>query len=390
MNIAIFTDAYPPYINGVATSCFNLVNTLKEHGHNVLVVCPRKEDGPLLYKDDVIYMPGIKLKKMYGYRITKLYDRKVAKMVKAFNPSLIHGQSDSTVGTFARRLAKKLHIPLVYTYHTSMEDYTYYVTHGFLDRVAKWILKTYSKIIAKSATEFITPSEKTKEHIRSIGNEVYVNVIPTGIDFSMFQKRHSKEQERAFKEKYNMNENTKIILLLGRVAKEKSMDLNIEYFAKYIKTHPDMDIRLLVVGDGPQREEYELLSHELHISQYVHFIGFVPSNEVAFYYQIADIYTSASLTETQGLTYLEAMASGSTVLARFDNNLADVIIEGHTGYFFSDVDSFINKVDLILSLDESKRNEVQNNVIKLLENYSIERFYENILGVYKRALRKYW
>ena len=108
MNIALFTDTYPPFINGVSTSCYNLTKTLREHGHRVIVVTPRTTNGKLEFKDDIIYMPGIEMKNLYGYRLTRLYDKNVCKILKENNIELIHNQTDSTVGIFARRAARRL------------------------------------------------------------------------------------------------------------------------------------------------------------------------------------------------------------------------------------------------------------------------------------------
>ena len=252
-------------------------------------------------------------------------------------------------------------------------------------------MRGYAKTIAKNCTEFITPSIKTKEYMRSIGSDIYVNVVPTGIDFSLFDEKNiDKERQAEFKQIHGINENTKVFLLLGRVAKEKSMDYSIRGFASFLEKHPDFDAKMLVVGDGPQRPELELLVHELHISDKVDFIGKVPASEVPFYYHLADIYTSASITETQGLTFMEAMASGTIVLARFDSNLADTIIDGQTGFFFTDEESFVEKSERIFALSEEGRKEIINNSYKVVDIYSIDKFYENIMEVYNRALKKFW
>ena len=391
MKIAIFTDTYPPFINGVSTSTYNLVQTLREHGHDVVVVAPRVDNGKLEYKDGMIMIPGLELKKMYGYRLTAIYSRPVIKMLKDFGVELIHNQTDIGIGQFARLAARSLKVPQVYTYHTAYEDYTYYVVHGLMDRIGKKAMRGYAKTIAKGCTEFITPSIKTKEYMRSIGSDIYVNVVPTGIDFSLFDEKNiDKEKQKQFKEEHHINENTKVFLLLGRVAKEKSMDYSIRGFAMYIKKYPEVDARLIVVGDGPQKNELELLTHELHISDKVDFIGKVPASEVPFYYHLADIYTSASITETQGLTFMEAMASGTIVLARFDTNLADTITDGQTGFFFTDEDSFVEKVERIFSLSEEGRKKVIEQAYKTVDMYSIDKFYENIMEVYHRALKKFW
>ena len=391
MKIAIFTDTYPPFINGVSTSAYNLVKTLKDHGHDVVVVAPRTDDGKLEYKDGIIHVPGLEIKKIYGYRITGVYNRKIIKILRDFGVELIHNQTDIGIGQFARIASRQLHVPQVYTYHTAYEDYTYYVVHGLMDRIGKKALRGYAKTVAKNCTEFITPSTKTKDYMRSIGSDIYVNVVPTGIDFSIFdEKKIDKERQKKFKEEHGINENTKVFLLLGRVAQEKSMDYSIRGFAKYLEKHPEVDAKMLVVGDGPQRQELELLTHELHISDKVDFIGKVPALEVPFYYHLADIYTSASITETQGLTFMEAMASGAIVLARFDTNLADTITDGQTGFFFTDEESFVEKAERIFALSEEGRKAIINRAYQTVDKYSIDKFYDNIMEVYNRALKKFW
>lgn len=393
MRIAIFTDTYPPFINGVSTSCYNLVNTLKEHGHDVIVVTPRPDDGPFHYDEEtgIIHIPGMELKKMYGYRLTKFYSNKVIKILRQWKVELIHNQTDITVGQFARIAARTLNVPNVYTYHTAYEDYTYYVVRGLMDRMAKHLMRGYAKTIAKNCTEFITPSVKTKEYMRSVGSDIYINVVPTGIDFEIFEEKNiDKEKTAQFKKEHHIKENTKVFLLLGRIAQEKSMDYSIRGFAKYHFKHPDEDVRLIIVGDGPQRNELELLTHELGVDKICDFIGKVPASEVPFYYHLADIYTSASITETQGLTFMEAMASGTIVLARFDANLADTIVDGETGYFFTDEEGFVNKAERILHATKEENQEIIEGAYKTVDMYSIERFYNRIMEVYNRAIKKYW
>ena len=391
MKIAIFTDTYPPFINGVSTSAYNLVKTLKEHGHDVIVVTPRSDDGKLELIDGVIRVPGLELKKMYGYRITTFYSRKILKMLKDFGTEIIHNQTDIGVGQFARIASRQLHVPQVYTYHTAYEDYTYYVVHGLMDRIGKKAMRGYAKTVAKNCTEFITPSMKTKEYMRSVGSDIYVNVVPTGIDFSLFDEKNiDKEKQKEFKKQHGIGENTKVFLLLGRVAKEKSMDYSIRGFAMFINKHPEVDAKLIVVGDGPQRNELEQLTHELGINKNVDFIGKVPASEVPFYYHLADIYTSASITETQGLTFMEAMASGTIVLARFDTNLSDTITDGQTGFFFTDENSFVEKAERIFALSDEGRKKIIDQAFETVDKYSISKFYDNIMEVYNRALKKFW
>lgn len=391
MNIALFTDTYPPFINGVSTSCYNLCQVLKAHGHNVIVVAPRTTNGKLEYKDGIVYMPGLEIKRVYGYRITNVYSKQVIQILKDFKVELIHNQTDVGIGQFAKIAARELKVPQVYTYHTAYEDYTYYVVHGLMDRIGKKVLRSYAKAVAMNCAEFITPSVKTKEYMRSIGCDIHIYVVPTGIDFALFDAKNiDVEKTKAFKKEHGITENTKVFLLLGRVAQEKSMDVSIKGFAKFVAKHPEIDAKMLVVGDGPQRNELELLTHELHISDKVDFIGKVPAKEVPFYYHLADIYTSASITETQGLTFMEAMASGTIVLARFDANLADTITDGQTGFFFTSEEGFVEKVERIFALSDESRKKIIDAAYQTVDMYSFEKFYENIMGVYNRAVKKFW
>ena len=392
MRVAIFTDTYPPFINGVSTSCYNLVKTLREKGNRVLLITPNSESAKDIKVDgDNVYLPGFEMKKLYGYRFTKFYSKKAYNIVKEFKPDIIHNQTDSTVGQFAKIVAKQLKCPIVYTYHTSYEDYTYYATHGFFDRFAKQFVRRYAKQVGDISTEFITPSMKTKEYMRFAGSDIYINIIPTGIDFSLFdESRIDKEKQIEFKKAHGINENTKVFLILGRIAKEKSMDYSIRGFAEYAKKHKEQDVKLLVVGGGPQKEELEQLVKDLDVDPIVDFIGPVPASEVPFYYHLADIYTSASITETQGLTFMEAMCSKDIVLARYDDNLSGTIVDGETGFFFTDEESFIAKAERIFALTEKEKQEVFKNAMEVVDIYSIEKFYNNIMGAYNRAIKKCW
>ena len=260
-----------------------------------------------------------------------------------------------------------------------------------MERFAKRVVRVYSKELANRMTEFITPSDKTKEYMRSVGSDAYINVIPTGIDFSIFKSdKIDVERTKKFKEEHGIKETTRVFLLLGRIAKEKSMDVSVRGFAQYHQKHPEVDKKMLVVGDGPYREDLELLCEELGISHLVDFIGFVPATDVPFYYHLADIYTSASITETQGLTFMEAMAAGKIVLARFDSNLTGTIINGKTGFFFTDDASFVAQVEKIFSLTKEQKQAIIDEAYRVVDVYSIDKFYNNVVRVYKRAIRKYW
>lgn len=389
MNIALFSDTFPPEINGVATSTYNLFTVLKKNGHNVYAIVTNPFSNKVEYQDNVLRIPGLLLKKLYGYRMAGIYSSKAMKIVREMKLDVIHIQTDAGIGIFGKIAARSLRVPTVYTYHTMYEDYTYYATKGHFDRFARNIVRRYSRFVAEQCTEFISPSTKTKDIIRTYGVDRYVNVIPTGIDFSKFKKENQDWPGIAeFKASHGLDHHF-VILSLGRVAKEKSLDICLKGYALFLKT-ASFPSKFLVVGDGPARMELETLVDELGIRDHVLFIGAVPSEKVPFYYHVGDVFVSASVTETQGLTFMEAMASRHIVLARFDENLSGVITNNETGFFFTNEHDFGEKIQRIHDLSPEKIETLLNSAMEKVDVFSIERFYENIMEVYHRAVRQYW
>lgn len=391
MNIVIFTDTYPPEINGVATSTHNLYKILKANGHNAYVVCTNPYNRTIQFENDILRIPGIELKKLYSYRLSGIYNSKAMKIVKSLKPDLIHVNTEAGVGTFGRIVARILHIPLVYTYHTMFEDYTYYVTkgNGIFDRMAKSFVRKFSKILANNTTEFISPSIKTKDAIRNYGYDSYINVVPTGIDFSKYNYAQIDEHKiNELKKEYDLTD-CFTVLSLGRVAKEKSIDVCIRGFKEFLSKY-DKKAKMLIVGGGPNLSELQELVNDLSLTDNVIFTGPISPDEVPYFYHLSDVFVSASVTETQGLTFMEAMSSRTFVLARFDENLADVVIDNVTGLYFESETDLSDKIKMIIELDTNSKEKILDNATSLVEKYSLDNFYKNIMEVYKRALRRYW
>jgi 1,2-diacylglycerol 3-alpha-glucosyltransferase len=391
MNIILFTDTYPPEINGVATSTMSLHNVLLAHGHKVLVVTTNPFSNAITYENGILRMPGIEMKKYYGYRAVWPYNSRAFDIINAFKGDIVHIQTDGGVGQFGHIVSRNLRIPSLYTYHTNIEDYTYYVTKGHFDRFAKSIVRVYTKNTLGRVNEFIIPSLKTKDYLRSIGVDSYVNVVPTGLDFSKFSSdKIDQDKLKQEKAKLGIDKSKFTLISLGRVAKEKSIDVCLRGYAIFAKAHPELNSKFLIVGGGPSLEELVVLSKQLHIEENTIFVGAVKQEDVAFYYHLADAFVSASLTETQGLTYMEAMASSLIVLARFDANLTAVIDDNKTGYFFTDEKDMAEKLERTLLMSDEKKKEMLNNAKLKIQAFSIDKFYSNIIEVYQRAIKKSW
>jgi 1,2-diacylglycerol 3-alpha-glucosyltransferase len=389
MRIAIFSDTYPPDINGVATSSRNLFRTLNHHDEQAIAVVSNPFDKEFSFEDNVMRMSGIELKHLYGYVIGQFYNRQAMRLLREFDPDVIHIQTDGPIGQFGFLAASRLRCATVYTFHTMLEDYTYYVTRGHLDRAARGIVRSYVRYKSHSADEFITPSEKIREYMRSIGVDAYINIIPTGIDFGAFKRENvDKEAAEAIRRKLGLTPDTYVILSLGRVAKEKSIDVCLRGYALYLKKGLKQKTRMLVVGGGPAIPELEKLSEKLGISDHVTFVGRVNPDDTPLYYSLGDCFVSASTTETQGLTFMEAMASSNILFARYDDTLVGTIKDGENGFFFFDEPDFAEKLPKVIGLNALQRKMIRSAALKSIDRYSLDRFYESVMEVYRRAIRK--
>lgn len=383
MNIAIFTDTYLPDLNGVATSSRILHDELVKHGHHVLVVTTELPSGSD-YQDDAltVRIPGIDIKKLYGYRASTIYSFDGMKEIREFMPDVIHVQTEFGVGIFGRIVGEILNVPVCYTYHTMWTDYSHYLSRGVkpIDVVMKKIIEKISKIYGNSCAQLIVPSQKTADELSSYGIEKNMNVIGTGLVLDRFSPQHRNEEIiQDIKKTYHLDDHF-VILFLGRIAQEKSIDVLIEAMEDIIKEREDA--LLLIVGGGPSLSTLKDLVKEKGLEDCVIFTGPKDSKLVPQYYHVADAFVSASTSETQGLTYIEAMASGLPVFARYDRNLEDVIKNGENGFFFETKEELIEE---LVSFDEEDKRISQQALIDS-QQFSSEIFYEKILAVYQKAI----
>ena len=388
MRIGIFTDTYPPYINGVSTSIKMLENALRKKGHKVFVVTVNPDNMKYVYEDNgrIMRIPGIKTG-IYDYRLTSIYPVKALKKIKSWNLDVIHSQSEFGIGTYARIVSNKLNIPIVHTYHTMYEDYIHYITHGYFDKTSRKIVEYLTKFYCdKSIEELIVPTKKTYDLFK--GKYHYdrnIHIIPTGIEIDRFYKENIDINKiKALKEKYQL-ENNLVILFVGRIASEKNIDFLINNHSSIIKKYGN--VKLLIVGDGPDLENYKKIVAKKNLDNNIIFTGKVPWDEIPIYYNVADIFTTASHTETQGLTVVEAMAASLPVIALNDESFQNTVINSLTGYLFNNKKEYI-KYMLELIEDDKKRLYMGDQGRINAETYSSKYFADRVLDVYKLAIKK--
>jgi len=390
MRIGIFTDAYEPYISGVTTSIKMLKEALEAMGHNVYIVTANLTNHKFIYdkKNKIIYIPGIKTG-IYNTRLTNIYSKKAFNIIKEWNLDIIHSQTEFGIGAFSRIVSKKLNIPVVHTYHTLYEDYVYYVTHGFFDNLGKKLVIKITKYFCdKKCNELIVPTTKIKDlFINKYHITRNINVIPSGIDTKKFELNLNIEKNlKKIRKEYKIKNTDFIIGSVGRIAKEKSFDEEIKTIKKLIDLNNN--IKLMIIGDGPELENLKNLVKDLNIEKNIIFTGKINYDLIPSYYNLFNIMVSFSKTETQGLTIIEGLASSLPVICIKDESFEAMVLNDYNGYLFKNTEEFIN-LTLKLISNQKLYDKMCINAKNSVHKYSKEVFASDVLKVYSKAITNY-
>ena len=387
MRIGLFTDTYPPFINGVSTSVFMLKKALEKQGHQVFVVTINPESFHYSFDEDktVVRIPGLPIG-IYDYRVTTVYPLRAMNIIRKWKLDVIHSHTEFSVGTFARFVSRQYNIPLVHTYHTLYEDYVYYITKGYFDKPSKKIVEYLTQFYCdKTANELIVPTKKIYDLFKEKYNvDKNIYIIPTGIEIDRFYEENvnAKEVEKVRK-KLGLDPKSFNILFVGRLAKEKNVDLLLSAQQKI--NAKDKNVNLIIVGDGPDMEEYKDTSKKLGIEKNVIFVGKVPWEDVPKYYRLANIFATASTSETQGLTVIEAMAASVAPICIDDESFRNTVVDGYNGEIFKDEKEYIEAVT-DLKADRKKLEMLQKQARLNAEIHSSRYYGERVAAVYKHAI----
>ena len=381
MHIAFFTNYYHPIVNGVVRSVSSFRETLMKQGHNVFVFAQSDND----YKDNepfIFRYPSLPL---------PLGDISAAIPVSPFVDQLlpilkldvIHTHHPILLGQTAARKAAELGLPLVFTFHTQYWEYTHYIPfpqeaiQEFLkNAVHKWL-----KDFMQKCQHIIIPSESMKDFlVREYGLEERYTVVPTGTNLEPFLAADGKSlrQEKGWQDET-------ILISVGRLAAEKNWETLLQAFAKVYSEHPD--VRLILIGDGPARESLQTLATELGIAERVTFTGSLPFEEVPAYLKAADVFSFASITETQGLVTIEAMAAGLPVVSVDGSGTRDIVEHGKQGFLVeNDADALANGLNQLLS-DPGQMKRFRHNALKKAKTFDVDLLSKQMISVYEQAIQ---
>jgi 1,2-diacylglycerol 3-alpha-glucosyltransferase len=381
VHIAFFTNYYHPVVNGVVRSVAAFREVLMKQGHNVFVFA--QSDGD--YKDTepfIFRYPSLPLPLPGDISAALPVSPFVEQLLPALKLDVIHTHHPILLGQTAARRAKELGLPLVFTFHTQYWEYTHYVPfpqeaiQDFIkNRVHKW-LRDYMR----KCQHIIIPSESMKEIlVRDYGLENHYTVIPTGTNLEPFQRANGK----ALRKKNGWQKDT-VLISIGRLAPEKNWDTLLQAFARLLPEHPKL--RLVIIGDGPGREDLEQLAEEVGVANRVTFTGALPFDQIPTYLKAADIFTFASVTETQGLVTIEAMAAGLPVVAVNASGTRDIVKHGKQGFLVdNDADALAKGIRKLLS-DPERLGRFRENALKRASQFDINRLGQQLVEVYEQAI----
>ncbi|MDI9497193.1 MAG: glycosyltransferase [Bacillota bacterium] len=386
MKIGLFTDSYYPQINGVATSVHVLKQQLEADGHLVYVFTTTDPlaDRHAEVRDRVFRMRSIPV--MSERRLGVWYSPRMMRFFSQLDLDLVHTHTEFSLGIFGRTIARLLNVPQVHTYHTIYEEYTHFVVPiQAFGGLARRLARQFSASVCNIADQVIVPTAKVRRLLRSYGVYRPIAVIPTGLNLDRFRPGEgARELRETMRAGLGYRPDDLVAVYVGRVSREKGLDVLLEALAAAAPACPRLS--LLVVGSGPDADEIQSYSQTLGLGDRVHFAGAKPWDEIGRWYRVGDVFVSASRSETQGLTYIEALASGLPVLARSDAVLEGVVETGVNGWQWDETADFAARCRELETLPAASRERLSQAALESAERFSVERFAADISAIYQKLL----
>lgn len=377
MKIGLFTDGYLPQINGVATSVEELQDSLAGRGHKAYIIAPKFPK----YKDkasNVFRLKSFRLYKNPELRLSYMFPDRIFQKVLKVDFDIIHGFSGGSIPSLGLALAKFKKIPYVFTYNTRLNQYTHYFLGGKVLRpkAVEKVVELYCNV----CDHVIAPAQYVKEELIQFGVKKPITVIPNGVNTKNFKPGDKNYLRKTF----GLSKDDKIVLYVGRLAKEKSIDFLIHSLEKLLKN--EKNIYFVVIGDGPEKKNLGDLVNELGLKGKIFMPGFVNHADLYKIYNGGDVFVFGSTTETQGLVVPEAMSCGLPVLTVRDKVFQEFIEDGVDGFIVDKNEAkFAKKLKEILD-NKSLRIEVSEKARIKAQKFSLEEIAKRFENLYKELI----
>lgn len=376
MRIAYFTNTYFPVISGVVQAVHTFRRMLSQQGHNVFIFA---QDGRG-YQDQepfVFRYPALTLPMHSNYPITLPISQKINWLLPTLKLDVIHSHHPFLLGAIAAKKASELAVPLVFTYHTRYQEYSHYVPLN--QKLVKAMIKRHLSDYMQKCHHLIVSSRSSKEELANVyGVADQITVVPIGLDFSLWAATEGQPVRQA----RGWADDT-VLISVGRLAKEKNWPTLLKAVAPILKTRPGT--RFVLIGGGDERKSLEKLAQKLGIASQVEFTGALPHQQVIAHLKGADLFCFASVTETQGLVTIEAMAAGLPVVAVDATGTCDVVTHEGEGLLTPNEDTALSQAIGRVLDSPALRDRLAGAALRRAQTFNIETQACKLVAVYEQA-----
>ena len=380
MRIALFTNNYLPFCGGVTISVETLRRGLEASGHEAWVFGPRltgAEDASV----KVVRYPSIPVATYPEFALAVPYSRRIERLVSALAFDVIHAHHPFLLGPAARRLARRTRRPLIFTYHTRYEKYAHYVPLPL--RLVQAAALRISAGFAAKADAVLAPSAVIRDELHARGVRTPIAVVPTGVDLERFRPGDRAAARRSL----GVGQGEPLVLYVGRLDREKSVDRVLGAFERVASTIPAA--RLVLVGQGTEAERLRRTAASLPVAGRIRFLGLRPHDSLAECYQAADVFLFASETETQGLVLAEAAACGLPAVAVDAPGCDEVVRDGDTGILTKGNSAALAEAVIGLLLDPERRRAMARRAREVAEHlFDVKLQIDRTMAVYADAVAR--
>ncbi|MCC7117667.1 MAG: glycosyltransferase [Anaerolineales bacterium] len=376
MRIGLMIDSYKPYISGVTNQVELSKKYLELAGHEVYVFTFGDHNQKADAKARVIRSAGLPLADT-GFYLSWRYSRKAKQLLQTMD--LVHVHHPFLSGRLALRYCRPLQIPIVFTYHSRYDLMARAYLPLMPEEMGLSMLQAYMPPFCEAVELVTTPTRGMVQVLRDLKVEVPIEAIPNGIDLKQFQS--ARPLARA---DFGFTAEDVLLVYTGRIALEKNIPFLLQSFAGVAQALPHT--HLLIIGSGIQsyEEEIKQMAADLQMSARIHFIGKVEYEKLPAYLAMCDIFVTASIAETFGMTNVEAMGAGLPVMGIHSVGIDDIVESEVTGLLAThDLAAFTAKLTR-LCLDLSLRRQFGMAARQASSRYAIQNVTETLLGHYRQ------
>jgi 1,2-diacylglycerol 3-alpha-glucosyltransferase len=379
MRIGMMAEIYKPHISGVTIHIALSKQYMEQFGHEVFVFTFGHDD----YEDtetNIIRSPGVPLTDT-GFFLNIRLKTSVQKLIQTMD--VVHVHHPFLSGRLAVRYCKPQGIPVVFTNHTRYDLYARAYFPLIPDVIGETFLQAYLPSFFKSCDLVIAPSSGIKNVLKRYANGTHIEVVPNGVDLSPF----SLKVEPFSRKQLGFGDRDIILVYAGRLGPEKNIPFLLRAFGGMAKAYNN--VGMLILGDGPERENLEDRVQHMGITKQVKFIGMVPYEEIPRYLATADAFVTASVTEVHPLTVIEAMASGLPVLGIQSPGVGDIVVNDDNGMLAAEEDVAVFTAKMVrLVTDHELRKNMSERARITARNYDIQRTTKLLLDQYEQLVLK--